>query len=402
MYRKALNYIRGYVRVRIPNPSGVNALAARDIPFWKPETGENKIEAYVLKSSLPQVIELVPEAEVTEERGLFKIARSLKKRLWLIIPMAMLLMAVWAASMFVWEINVYGNEEVPSWKILSVLKSHGVEIGTFGLSVDSETLANEILLDIPELSWFAININGSRAQVLVRERVEAPEVIDRKEPTAVYARKGGLVVHTNIMEGTLNVHPGDTVEEGQVLVTGVTGSISSGARLEHAMGEIYARTEYELTGTMPLKTYSKEYTGREEKRYAVIIGENRINLYFDGEDEFENCDKTVEEHRLRLPGGGTLPLVLITETYREYQRVETVRDAEECREILELSLYERLYRENDGGQVLAADFDMDVGEDSVTVTMRAECYEQIGKVLPMSDQEISEGLSEAEEEEPEQ
>ncbi len=44
-------------------------------------------------------------------------------------------------------------------------------------------------------------------------------------------------MHTNIMEGTLNVHPGDTVEEGQVLVTGVTGSISSGARLEHAMGE---------------------------------------------------------------------------------------------------------------------------------------------------------------------
>ena len=33
------------------------------------------------------------------------------------------------------------------------------------------------------------------------------------------------MVHTNIMEGTLNVHPGDTVEEGQVLVTGVTGKM---------------------------------------------------------------------------------------------------------------------------------------------------------------------------------
>ncbi len=388
--------------MRLPNPAGVNALAGGDIPFWNSEANGNEAEVCVLRHSLQDVMRLVPEAEVVQERGLFKVCRSLKKRLWLIIPLAVLLVAVWAASMFIWEINVYGNEEVPSWKILSVLKSHGVKIGTFGLSVDSETLSNEILLDIPELSWFAININGSRAQVLVRERVEAPEVIDRKEPTAVYARKGGLVVHTNILEGTLNVHPGDTVEAGQVLVTGVTGSRSSGARLEHAMGDIYARTEYELCGTMPLITYEKVYTGRENKRYAVIIGEKRINLYGDSKAGFENCDKTVEERRLSLPGGGTLPIVFITETYREYELSETKRDTEECREILELALYERLYRENDGGQVLAADFDMEVDEDSVTVTMRAECYEQIGVVRPMSDQEISEGLTEADNEEAEQ
>ncbi len=146
-----------------------------------------------MKSSLPQVIELVPEAEVTEERGLFKIARSLKKRLWLIIPMAMLLMAVWAASMFVWEINVYGNEEVSlleDTKCSEVPRSGNRHLWPERGIV--ETLANEILLDIPELSWFAININGSRAQVLVRERVEAPEVIDRKDPRRYMPEKAGL------------------------------------------------------------------------------------------------------------------------------------------------------------------------------------------------------------------
>ena len=57
------------------------------------------------------------------------------------------------------------------------------------MSVDSFELRNYILLEIPELSYIAVNVNGCRAYVQVRERTPAPELVSRRAPGNTVAAK---------------------------------------------------------------------------------------------------------------------------------------------------------------------------------------------------------------------
>ena len=61
----------------------------------------------------------------------------------------------------------------------------------------------------------------------------------------------------NVYMGKPLVKAGDTVVLGQTIITGALDSRSSGMRYVHAMGDVYARTWYEISASIPL-----EYTAK--------------------------------------------------------------------------------------------------------------------------------------------
>lgn len=46
--------------------------------------------------------------------------------------------------------------------------------------------------------------------------------------------------------------PGDTVTQGQLLISGAVDLDNGGLRWQHGMGRVWARTWYELTAQVPL------------------------------------------------------------------------------------------------------------------------------------------------------
>lgn len=86
-----------------------------------------------------------------------------------------------------------------------------------------------VLLEIPELLWITVNVSGCRAYVEVRERVEAPEPVDEREPTNVVARRDGLILDIQAMDGVRCVLPGTSVEAGELLISGVEDTETVGA-----------------------------------------------------------------------------------------------------------------------------------------------------------------------------
>ncbi len=123
-------------------------------------------------------------------------------------------------SRFVLVIDITGNETVPDGVILSELREAGVSLGSYGPAVDERAVANQTLLGLEELSFVSVNLRGVRAEVVVRERDPAPEV----EPTGVasdlVAGKSGRILTVNALAGDPQVEVGDTVEAGEVLVSG--------------------------------------------------------------------------------------------------------------------------------------------------------------------------------------
>jgi similar to stage IV sporulation protein len=256
--------------------------------------------------------------------------------------------------------------------------------------VKSVALSNDMLLQIPELSWFAVNVRGSHADVLVRERAPKPRIVDESRPTMVYAVKSGVVTKMSVLEGAPAAAAGDTVEKGDVLVSGVMVSRVGGRRLVHAMGEVTARTWYELSAQMPLESSVKRYTCEVKEKRALVIAGKRINLYFKGGILWSNYDKITSEKNFSLPGGVELPFTVVSDRYEAYAPVKTFLGRAEAAELLKAGLTRRLNAELGGGEIAAAEIEVTGDGGVVTVTLRAECLERIAAERDFTDAEMRE------------
>jgi len=396
MMKRAVNFFLGTVRVRAecPYPERVmNICALNNIAFWDYErVGPTTVEFSVFQTGYRKLGELA-------ERGGFSIERArksgvpfflwrLRRRYALLAGLIVMLLAVWTLSLFVWEIEVSGNETLSAREILEALDELGVGIGSFGPTISSEAIANDMLLKIPKLQWIAVNVRGSRADVLVRERIDKPEILDKTEPIMVYAVKSGVIKRMSVLEGKSVVKVGDTVQAGDLLVTGIMDSIASGKRTVHAMAEVWARTWYDLSASVPLRMTEKRFTGREKTKTALFFAGGRVNLYFNSGIAFTNYDKMTTVKKLTLPTGNVLPIAVVRETYREYEPLEAEMALLDAERMLQKRLLARLARLIGDGEITSTRFTSTLNGGVLTVTLSAECLEQIAAERPFTPEEL--------------
>ncbi len=391
-----MNFIRGWARVELAcrySERAVNICARNHVEFWDLKRTEDG--AAQMSVSIPGYLKL---RRVAGETGAFsvKIVRRsgvpfflwrIRKRYALLIGLIACVLLTALSSVYVWQIDVVGNETVPTSQILAALRNEGVDIGTCVLDITEERVANRMLLDIPELSFITLNNHGSRIEVIVREKVAKPELYDREVPTGVFARKAGIISEITALEGWQTVKAGDAVDAGDELIS---AWVPQGKGfLTHASGKVQARTWYEMSLKMPLETAKKEYTGEKHTRTAIILGGKRINLYFLGGNPYGSCDKITTYKTLTLPGGAVLPVKIVRDTYEEYDRTTAGLSEEEAGQILSVKLLELLEDEIGDGWIVSREFETKNDNGVVTVTLHAECVEEIGVERKLTEEEIA-------------
>ena len=389
MLQRAVNFWKGHVRLRVESgfPERVlNICAARQIAFWDLEW-ESPLSFFFtmtradLRRLRRAAERLGCDVRVVEQAGMPFLLRRFRRRYVLVAGLALCALTLFVGSFFIWDFQVEGNQRVREEAILRALERQGVGLGTFGFSIDSEQLRNDILLDLPELSYIAVNVRGCRAQVQVRERIPAPEIVDKRRSGNTVARRDGLITDIRPLDGEKLVLPGATVQEGQLLISGVTDDVQAGTRFLRGMGEVTARTWYDLRCRVPQTVRRKEYTGEARSRFALCWGGRRWNLYW-GAPLPEGCDKAVERRRLTLPGGYVLPLTLVTETLRFYEETEIPRSQEQAEALASAALegYLASLVEGEVESRRLATVPLDGG---YLTALQAECREQIGVFVPL-------------------
>lgn len=293
------------------------------------------------------------------------------------------MLAMFLGTFFIFDFEVTGNEAVSSEAILRALENNGISMGSFAFAIDSENLRNHVLLELPDLSWITVNVSGCRAHVEVRERVYPPEQVSREEPANLVARKDGLVLNIQPLSGTKCVLSGTTVEAGQILISGVEDTDSSGARLVTGLGSVIARTWYTLTARTALLTKTKVYTGEEDHCFSLVMGTNRIKFFQNSSESDTNYDTIYQRHRWSLLGV-SLPITAVTETRRYYRAEPSERSAETAETAMEQILTEYLHTQVDPyGTVCSTLCSSKVEDGVLIVTLRAECEEEIGQTVPV-------------------
>lgn len=385
--------LRGQVRAEIicAYPERVlNLCAARGLPFRDLRRGDGGSLFMTLSQGdyirLRNALEDFDcEIHVLRRTGFRAVLDALAKRPTLCAFAVVVPTALFLGSFFVWDYDIQGNVTVPDERILRALEKQGVGRGSFGLSLDGEDLRNHILLEIPELEWISVNVSGSRAHVQIRERTPPPERVDTDTPSNVTARRDGLVLSVNALDGKAVVLPGTSVAAGDLLISGADDLETTGkTRIMPARGSVKARTWRELTTTLSLTTTAKRFTGEQRVNVSVILGTRRIKFFFKtGLEPERKYDKITRRTALSLLGL-PLPVTLVRERYRFYEAVPAELSAKQARERGEAALREALRAEvSPDGEIRSALCGVRTHGDSVDVVLSAECVEEIGERVPM-------------------
>lgn len=327
-----------------------------------------------------------------EEARLFGSAaavHSLRKRWGFLTGMALCLLAVSLLSQFLLVVEVEGNERVSTAAILSELQRFGVYPGAWGPSVDTKEVCNEMMMAMPDLAYLTVHVSGTRAEVAVREKIPAPELLDETVPADIVADADGIIEDIHPAAGRAMFADGDIVAKGEVLISGEMklrppqiGDVDRGWLVVRAAGEVYARTWRTLEETIPLQTAVKRYTGAEKTLYTLRILWSEAEFFQNSSILWERYDKITRTGFLTL-FGRTLPLGLTTVTLREYTLEEQPLNTEDAARELELILRDRLaaLMAEREGEVLRTDVVCRVEGGRLTVTLLAESREQIGKTV---------------------
>lgn len=390
-------YITGWVTAEITGAEPermLRALAERGITFW----GAAPPRDYRLTVQVPQsaarligplAAAIGCEGTVTGRHGLPAAFRKVRRRYMLLACIGLIGALLYVGSAFVWEIDITDAGTVPEGVIRQALSQCGVDIGAYWPAFSQDQIRNSVLLRVPELRWMTVNMRGSHAEVIVRERWTHLPVVDQRVPAKIVAAKAGLVEKVEALHGTAETDENRAVLPGETLiggyVTGRNGVIGPG----RAIGTVTARTWYELTAKSPAEAAVKTPNGKKTTRWALILGKTRINFYKGSSICPAGCDKIIMEHPLRVEGLFALPIALEKTVYTAYEtRLET---RTVLREELEHQLMERLERTvGQEGEVISAVFSASEEDGALYVTLRAECREQIGRVEPLTDADLAE------------
>ncbi|HOV25438.1 MAG TPA: sporulation protein YqfD [Pseudobacteroides sp.] len=386
---KLWNYFRGYVIITIEGyflEKFINICIHRQIYLWDIKRhGSRKMTLKIsikgFKLLRPIALKTKCRVRISKRVGLPFIKSRYKKRKTFLVGAVACVVLFYVMTSFIWSIEVVGNEKINTDFILDKLSESGIKQGVLKYKIDTKKVVNDLMLKIDKLGWVGVSIKGTKLKVQVDERIMPPKLVEKDKPCDIVAKKDGIIKSVISKAGFDLVKPGDTVVEGQILVTGkVPGKDeTSGVTLLHAISTVKARTWYEGVSPVITKPTVKERTGNKISKYALVLFGKRINLSW-GNVSYSNYDKIEVKKVLSFGEDLVLPFEFIDDIYYETQEVVRELSDKEAEDIAAGKAYD-IAKENipEEAEIIKKDVKIlnnDDGTKSVKVII--ECIEDIG------------------------
>ena len=305
--------------------------------------------------------------------GIIKDIIFLFKRKGLLFGAIFSFFLIYLSTFFVWSVRIEGNEQISDSEIINLLYESGFHEGVIKSHIDVNEIQNEVLSRCHDLSFISINVHGMIADVIVHEKVTSKKPLDRNAPYNLVADIDGVIVSSLILDGQVMFKEGDTVQKGELLVSGIIDSTSEGFRLRQAEGKVFARTSRTLEFICPLYEYIEEEIKSEEKKRVRILGHTFGGKIKDKSANFE-LRKSEEEVSFF---GITLPLTLERLEIVYYSDEKTFLTEEEAKERLLTDYKKYISTELDSSNIIKEEFNFTLNSESLTLIADVSAIENI-------------------------
>ena len=331
---RLLFFIFGYTRYYVKGAErALNLLLRSEIPYFyqrKENDGISFCTLFIYKKRIKKLF-LSGGAEIihTEDKGLVSIISRYKKRVGIALGVLIFLFLTLSSERLIWKIDIKGNVKVTDKRILSLLEEKGVYEGGSSKGIDTYRIANECLIDCKELSYMSINVIGSCAEVVVMEKKDSEKIDITGDPSSIVASRSGRITEIEVFSGDALVSVGDTVFEGQTLVSGIYSYRDDRFALVRSVARIYAETVREFSVRVDYSENEKRLKESKTVEKSIIFFRKEIKILKNSGKSISVCDTIERRERIMLFGRIALPIYIRTVSEQIYEECETVRDKSE-------------------------------------------------------------------------
>lgn len=384
---KISRFVFGAYTLTVPKERAhevMGVLITNNIPFGRSRPRENGFDICLTPRGFKRYLSVCGGGLIFGEKaashGFFSILKRYRLRAGVFTGLVIFILSVTLSSFFVWDINVSGNVNITAEEITDRLEAYGFREGAFIPSLDTNDIAEHILLEAGNISFMKINMRGTVANVEIRERREnGAEETASSSPSNLVAKYTGQIERFEVLGGVAKVEYLQPVKKGELLVSGIIDSSALGYRLVRARGKVFARVTLAYESEIPLETTEKTYTGKEMSEKSIKIFSKSINISKKTSVPYEKYDTIINKEKLYLFGKIELPIYVITKTHREYEQAPRTLTEKEALERALAEIGKKSEAELSGAEILSRTTETEMREGSLYVRTEIYCITDIAQ-----------------------
>ncbi len=380
-----LKWSRGYVTVRLQGPAVERLLNKMvDSGMILHQAERLTADVVIARITVHDFLRLRPllrgtqiSVSILDKHGVPFLLRKFRLRALLAVGLVLTFLLVLYMSNFIWFIEVVGHETVPIESLQPVLENMGLRSGVARNMLEPRTIENELLKAFPVLAWAQVHVKGVKLEISLTER----DGLDREypKPGHLYASRDGVVTEVLVLQGTAHVTDGDTVREGEKIISGEYYDARGKKQFGAAQGVVKARVWYEGVGEGALTRWEPVPTGTTRRQYTITMGSITVPL---GKSYGrETHVPSAQEWQLSL-GRAMVPLRFSRIDYQEIDYVKVSVPRGEAEQVAQQLAWENLARQGvqkDQIHEVKQRIDLMADGDGVRVTLQVEVIEDIGR-----------------------
>ncbi len=385
MIQSIIRYVHGYVKIRVEGYSPerfLNLCSHHHIYIWGLTPCGNAYEMYMslkgFKKLRPIVRKTHTKVILADRAGLPFFLQKYRKRKLFFISFFLCIGLLYFYSSFIWDIHFEGNEKWTNETLLEFLEEKEVTPHMPKSRVDCARIVKDIRQEYDDIVWVSASIDGSRLRIQIKENEDtfreadtggadangaegsAAKDTDRsqngtgsqgasqagtdqtgeeiKTPTDLIASKDGVITSIITRTGVPQVHVGDTVVKGDILVSGRVevkndaGEVI-GYQYQASDADIFADTQMNYEDTISTKYKKKHYEKSERRLYYIKIGSRMVSA---GtlKNDYKEWEMYTKEHQIKLGENFYLPVSYGSKIVKSYTSKEKSYTKKELQEQL--------------------------------------------------------------------
>lgn len=386
MIRSFIRWLRGYVRLCVAGYSPerfLNMCCYHQLFIWGLEPTGNGYEMYMSISDFRKLKPLVRKTHtkvILEGRYGFPffLARYRRRKLFF-AGLFICAVLLWTYSLFIWDIHFEGNERYPDTTLAEFLESEGVAPAMLRSRVDCPGIVKAIRKEYNDIVWVSASIDGSRLKIQIKENEDTfPEEgeetsAEDEKPVDLVAAADGVITKIVTRSGVPQVHVGDTVKKGDILVLGRVEVVNDsrevvGYQYHRSDADVFADTQMEYTDTLSLEYQEKVYDGKKKYQPFIRLADWTVSVG-SLDNKYKHSEIVTEETQMKLGENFYLPFSYGLKTAKSYSFEKKTYTEEEARQLLSLN-FNRLCEdlEEKGVQIKENSVKIHLYENSATAS----------------------------------
>lgn len=339
-----------YVIIRVTSDSAerfLNMCRHKGIVFWDIVRNEEGFEGKITRTDFLQLKEVCRKTgsrvSIIKRKGLRFLLFQYRKHYSFLAGILLSCILLYGCSLFVWDISFTGNSEYTDSLLIKYLTAIGVRAGIPIQEIDCNLIERALRTEYDDITWVSAEISGTRLIVHIKENDGAKEILQEyADERDIVATESGTVRSIVTRKGTPLVKPGDTVEKGQILVSGVVAVHNDAGEI---VGKIYASADADISintvlpyeDRLAITHDTKQYTGKEKKKHILSFMGKDIEWGFSF-GRYKSADVVTETAVVRLTDNFCLPFKIGSKVYMEYEMQTSDYTQEEAAAVLNTRL----------------------------------------------------------------